>query len=707
MQNINGLEGSKEGALVAILDAGSQFGKVIDRRCRELNVESHILPLSTKASELKMLYKAIIISGGPGSINDVDAPLYDESIFHSGVPVLGICYGLHMIVKSFGGTVGKGSLRYDGRVSLQLDVNCPLFRNLSEQEECLLTHGDSVSSVPSCFTTVSKVDKIVMGVAKEDSKIYGLQFHPEVDLTTNGRVMLRNFLYDVAGIKPTYTIANREEECVKYIRNTVGVKKVVMLISGGVDSAVAAALLSRALPADQIIGVHVDHGFMRMDESRQVAESLARLGIKVKVINAHNVFKFSRTMLHENGVSVESDTLSMVEEPEYKRKIIGDTFANVFENEVVRKMNLKSEDVFLGQGTLRPDLIESASSLASSKANAIKTHHNDSYLIRQLRNQGRVVEPLKDFHKDEVRILGRQLGLPAHITNRHPFPGPGLAIRILCASQPQKCDTYHRIQSLLEIMTRYEDFHTEAIQARHLIDSTLPATDLQELISISQSHKLRSILLPIRSVGVQGDARSYSYVAALSLDTSRSGSANVLDSDVEMAGDANSRNEKNSEIPWRDLFRLSQMITRVCHAINRVVYVFGGFGDCAEEVTEHVTFTRLWPENIEKLRKADHVATKILHDSDSAKCIQQMPVILLPVQFESIDTTLGVAVKHSICLRPFITNDFMTGLAAVPGRDISEEVVLKMASEIKRNCPGISRVVYDMTNKPPGTTEWE
>lgn len=278
---------------------------------------------------------------------------------------------------------------------------------------------------------------IIAAIYSAESRIYGVQFHPEVDLTVNGKNMLSNFLFGISGLSPSYTMASRKDECIKYIKEAVGNSKVLVLVSGGVDSAVCAALLRQALDPDQIIAVHIDNGFMRHGESEKVIQSLKEIGINLHVKKAYYQFIKGTTEIRVPGSNyiTVSPILQCCTNPEDKRKIIGDVFMKV-SNEVMRELNLNPEEVLLAQGTLRPDLIESASSLVSSNADKIKTHHNDSELVRKLREAGRVVEPLKDFHKDEVRAIGYNLGLPVDLVERHPFPGPGLAIRVICAEEP-------------------------------------------------------------------------------------------------------------------------------------------------------------------------------------------------------------------------------------------------------------------------------
>uniref|UniRef100_H2Y9F0 GMP synthase (glutamine-hydrolyzing) n=1 Tax=Ciona savignyi TaxID=51511 RepID=H2Y9F0_CIOSA len=667
--------------VVVILDAGSQYGKIIDRRVRELNVFTQILPLQTCASVVKEIgCHCIIISGGPSSVHNGEAPDFDPEIFNLGIPILGICYGMQLINQTFGGTVETKVFREDGMFETELDRSCPIFKDLNQsRQSVLLTHGDSVHQVAKDFSIVGKSNGLVTAIASNDKKIYGVQFHPEVDLTINGKQILKTFLYNISGLKGNYTVTNREAACIHKIKTMVGKSKVLVLVSGGVDSTVLATLCYKALDPSQVVAIHVDNGFMRKNESQEVLKALKLVGVDVKLVCAANNFYNSTTTLH-----VISRVLSQTLFPEEKRKIIGDTFMKIVDYEA-HAIGLTIDDCFLAQGTLRPDLIESASKLVSSNADAIKTHHNDTELVRALRARGRVLEPLQDFHKDEVRILGRQLGLPENTLMRHPFPGPGLAIRVICAEEAFLLGYLIVIKLKNLIIYRYNNSMVSKSKSGHRftvllqkIHAVITSEEEREMLrKYTDRFQMKAVLLPIKSVGVQGDCRTYSYVVGLS--------------------------SAEAKPDWETLFFMAKTIPRICHNVNRITYIFG---EAVNDQIQDVTPTILSFNVLSTLRQCDNIAHSVLAQHNVVNKISQMPVVLIPLHFDRDTLCRGPSCQRSVVLRPFITNDFMTGLAAQPGKHIPEEVVLEMAKNIK-SVPGISRVLYDLTSKPPGTTEWE
>jgi len=617
---------------LAILDAGAQYGKVIDRRVRELNVFSELLPMNSPVSSLKE-YKAVIISGGPESVYDKNAPKHDPLIFGMNIPILGICYGMHLMSYAHEGVIRRKSVREDGQEVVRINNSSKLFHGLGLEEKVLLTHGDSVINPGKGFVVIANSpNRIIAAIENPAKRLYGVQFHPEVDLTVNGRKVLHNFLYNIAGFSGDYTLEDREAKAVGYIRGCVGDKEVLVLVSGGVDSSVCAALLNKALGPEKIHALHIDNGLMRLNESLKVKEALEKTGLKLRVVDASQDFYNSITTVKGN----ETKKLNEAVSPEEKRNIIGDAFMRVAER-AVRELGLNPNNVYLAQGTLRPDLIESASTIASSKADVIKTHHNDTALVRELRKKGMVVEPLKDYHKDEVRVLGKSLGLPDELVWRQPFPGPGLGVRIICADKPYINDDFGMIN--------------------------------QQLKDYYANDSISATLLPIQTVGVQGDGRSYSYLVGLS-----------------------------GEKDWDELFRMAKDIPKRIHKVNRIAYLFG------EKITSpinNITITHITPDVIKQLQLADDIVNQALIKYGLLRKLSQVPIISFPLGF-------GIEGARSIAIRTFITNDFMTGVPAVPGsEEMPLEALDEMVGRILSEVNGISRVAYDLTSKPPGTTEWE
>jgi GMP synthase (glutamine-hydrolysing) len=507
---------------VVVLDFGSQFAQLIARRVRELDVYSELLPFDTSFEELERRgARAIILSGGWNSVYDEDAPRPDPAIWSGRIPVLGICYGAQLMAHELGGDVMAADHREYGPASVTITSEDGLFVGLEREQPVWMSHGDSITRLPDGFRATAQTDSTpYAGLAAPDRNLYGIQFHPEVVHTPRGRDVLRNFVVEIAGISPTWTPANFIDTTVAGIRERVDSHArqtgsdglVICALSGGVDSAVAAALVHRAV-GDRLTCIYVDHGLMRKKESELLRVTFERdLGMNLVMVDARERF-LAR--------------LGGVEDPEQKRKIIGDEFIRVFEEEAAKIKSGSGRIDFLTQGTLYPDVIESATS-ETKAAQKIKTHHNVGGLPADLKFQ--LIEPLRYLFKDEVRRVGLQLGLPEAMVLRQPFPGPGLAIRILGEVTAERLDTLR--------------------EADWIVIDEIKAANLYR--SLWQSF---AILTPVRSVGVMGDGRTYANVVAIRAVTSEDG----------MTADW-------AKLPYDLLGRISSRIVNEVPGVNRVVY---------------------------------------------------------------------------------------------------------------------------------------
>jgi GMP synthase (glutamine-hydrolysing) len=493
-----------------VLDFGSQYTQLIARRVRELGVYSEIHPFNYSIDKIKGLCPVgIILSGGPSSVYETNAPKPDQKVFDLGIPILGICYGLQLFADRMRGKVDSAARREYGKAELFIDDHNDIFAGLNTSTSVWMSHGDALSQLPEGFEPIAHSHNApICAIRHIEKKLFGVQFHPEVVHTPEGKKILRNYLFKVCGAKGNWSPASFVEKAEKEIRVRVGSSRVLCALSGGVDSSVLAMLLQRAV-GDQLHCVHINNGLMRKNESEQVVQTF-------------------RDTFHINLTSVDAtdiflSRLAGVDDPEKKRKIIGKTFIEVFEEEA-KKLGGAVE--FLAQGTLYPDVIESVSFKGPSVT--IKTHHNVGGLPEKM--NFKLIEPFRELFKDEVRNIGRLLGVPAELIGRHPFPGPGLAVRILGDVTKVK----------LDLLRDADDIFIQELKRSNLYDEIWQAF---------------VVLLPIRSVGVMGDDRTYENVVALRAVTSVDG----------MTADW-------AKIPNDVLAHISNRITNELRGINRVVY---------------------------------------------------------------------------------------------------------------------------------------
>jgi GMP synthase (glutamine-hydrolysing) len=496
--------------VILIVDFGSQYNQLIARRVREQQVYCQIEPPQISLAEMKALApEGIILSGSPASIYEKGSPRVDPAIFDLGVPVLGICYGMQYMVNALGGKVKRAQKREYGFAGLRTKEATGMFYGIEQETKCWMSHGDMVGRLPKGFrVTASTANTRVAATENSRKRFYGLQFHPEVVHTPKGKRMLNNFLFRICGCKKTWTMRSFIRESIRDIRATVGDNKVILGLSGGVDSSVTALLLHRAV-GKQLTCIFIDNGLLRQDEAPQVKKLFKKhLKMNLRFVNARRPFLRG---------------LKGVVDPEKKRKIIGRTFIEAFEKEAGK---LKGA-VFLGQGTLYPDIIESRSAFGGPSA-VIKSHHNVGGLPRKMKLK--LIEPLRHLFKDEVRVLGKELELPEDLVWRQPFPGPGLAIRII----------------------------SDVTQARLAILRKVDMILLEEITSKGLYKKLWqsfAVLLPLKSVGIMGDQRTYEHVVAIRAVTS----TDAMTADW-------------ARLPHSFLGRISNRIINEVRGVNRVVY---------------------------------------------------------------------------------------------------------------------------------------
>ena len=599
---------------IAVLDFGSQYAHLIAKRIRHLGAYTKIFSPSAKENLLQDA-KGIVLSGGPASVSSTDIPEFNSNILNLDLPILGLCYGHQLIAKEFGGAIantGKGEF---GKAILQQTSDFPLWQNVSFPNQVWMSHQDSVTKCPPDFEVTGVTESgNVAAMRHRKRRIYTLQFHPEVNDTEQGQKMLDNFI-NTCEICSKWSMETFIKETTERLQQEVGERKVLMFISGGVDSSVAFALLDRVLGRDQMLGLYIDNGFIRKDESTEIIERYRQLGYT-------NIQSRDYSTFFLDAVANQVD-------PQIKRQKIGATFIRM-RDKFLNELNLSAQEWMLGQGTLYPDIIESG---GTEHAEVIKSHHNRVQEVLDLLDSGNVVEPLKDLYKDEVRKVGSLLGLPDSIVWRHPFPGPGLAINVLSA--------------------RGDESFPNLEQTAAEVSNCLKESNCDFSI------------LPVRSVGVQGDQRTYTSPAAL-INTPRD---------------------------WDWLEKEATRLTNEVRNINRVVLQLDSNNkDLNSPYIIRGAFCS--KERLGLLREADFMATQMLKENGLMEKIFQLLVILLPISKNGKE--------DSLVLRPVVSEDVMTAQFARINWNLLDPLV-----ESILGLSGIETVFYDITHKPPATFGWE
>lgn len=579
---------------ITVLDAGGQYCHLIARKVRELGVYAEVAASETPASALTGR-KGIIISGGPSSVYGAGSPTIDPALLHMGIPVLGICYGQQLIAHLLGGEVQKGDKGEYGFARVEITRPNEIFAGIERNQQAWMSHRDLVVTPPNGFDIMAVTSTCpVAAMGSLSRKLYGVQFHPEVAHTPSGRAILSNFVFGVCGCSKDWNPAGQVLSVERHIREVAGDRNIFFFVSGGVDSTVAYTLCLRALGPERVHGTYVDTGMMREGETDFVRKHFAALG--------------ARAFFVEDARESFLSALQGVTGPEEKRHIIGEKFVEV-QQRILESEHYLNGHWILGQGTIYPDTIESG---GTAKADLIKTHHNRVAGIQKLIDEGRIIEPLSSFYKDEVRAIGRELGLTPELLDRHPFPGPGLAIRCLCT------------------------------------DSQGKPQEVEE-----------GWVIPVSSVGVQGDSRTYRPVLAIE---------EVPSSEDEIAELTNRRRDVNRTVS----------VVATCRPVG--------------ELEVHPAY--LTEARLDRLRHVDAIVRRISGESGFDATVWQFPVVLIP---------LGIQDRpDSVVLRPIDSVDGMTARAM----RIPPDALRQMVGELMQ-VEGVAGVFLDLTNKPPATIEWE
>ncbi len=598
------------GSQILVINCGGQYCHMIARRVREAGVYAKVCSPSRALEELGQA-KGIIISGGPSSVYETGAPALPGALWEKGIPVLGVCYGHQLLASALKGVVKPGTEHEYGEATLRVSGQDSLLKGVNDRETVWMSHGDEVVAPPPGFEVLARTETCqVAAMANVDKKLFGLQFHPEVTDTPCGPTILKNFVFDICHCRQDWRLDGLVDALKERIRAQAGARHVLFFVSGGVDSTVAFTLCTAALSPERVTGVFVDTGFMRKNERPEIERTFSARGW-------HNMRYVDASDLFLRHVGETAD-------PEEKRRIIGDCFLKLQEN-LESELGLTKGNWLLGQGTIYPDTIESGH---SQEAAVIKTHHNRVPAVQELIRRGLIIEPLRDFYKDEVREIGKQLNLPDALVRKYPFPGPGLAVRCLCSPES------------LELEKR-------------------PA----ELDKLAAAAGLRAWRAPVRTVGVQGDHRSYSHLVILTGEASLAGYGEV-----------------------------ARVMTRKVRNTNRVAFLVApADGRCLERGS--VTRSLITKERLDLLREADALSHEMLLREGLAEQVWQFPVVLLPL-------TRGRG--ETIALRPVASRDAMTARHA----NLPLAFIKKLADRLMK-LPGIDMVLYDVTDKPPATIEWE
>lgn len=617
---------------IVVLDFGSQYAHLIAKRFRMLGFYSEIALPSASADSLKGA-KGIVFSGGPASVYDEKTPDFNSEILNLDIPILGLCYGHYIVQLGYGGKVGKADVGEFGFASLNFnkEVSCPLFKGISGDQQVWMSHQDGVLALGQGFEIVGSTKDCPYAATQNLSKKrFSLQFHCEVKDTPCGNQIFENFA-SYCGMEKNWDQATVLNTILQNIQKDAGDKNVLLFLSGGVDSTVAFALLNKALGQKRVLGLHIDNGFMRKNESASVSSQYKKFGFENFIAR-----DASKSFL---------DAINGLTDPQKKRMAVGENFITV-RDQFVAEQKLDENLWLLAQGTLYPDIIESG---GTKNSNTIKTHHNRVAGIQALLAKGMIIEPLKDLYKDEVRAIGKALGLSDELVMRHPFPGPGLSINVLCSDGNLPADQKDEMQKAQEEL--------DAIELTGFCDHC--------------SQELKKYVLPVRSVGVQGDFRTYRFPAVLKFGDEGDGFFHLPKK-------------------WEKLDAASIQITNSAKFINRTIICL--YQKPGAELSLQEGYCS--KDRLDQLREVDDIVLTALHKSGDYQKIFQHLTIDLP--YASANN------RASFVLRPVVSEDVMTARFAPLPQELVKEIVKKIAA-----LDFVDAIYYDLTNKPPATFGWE